>query len=168
MAVADLGMREDSDDELMRRVQADDTAAFGQLYDRYADRALRVAFSVCGDRGRAEDAVQDGFTSMWRERAGYQPAGGSFPAWSMQAVLNRALDSVPRHGADGHLPVSLARLPVAQAEVIALAFFGELSQAEIGRELSLPDGTVSGRMRLGLEKLRRDMGEHLHDGGRSG
>ena len=53
---------------------------------------------------------------------------------------------------------SLAQLPEAQAEVISLAFFGELSHSEIAQELDLPPGTVKGRMRLGLEKLRRSDG----------
>lgn len=49
------------------------------------------------------------------------------------------------------------RLPPAQREVIALAYFGELSDSEIAGELSIPLGTVKGRMRLGLEKLRAKM-----------
>ncbi len=48
----------------------------------------------------------------------------------------------------------LAQLPVAQREVIALAYFGELSTTELARELALLLGTIKGRMRLGLEKLR--------------
>ena len=48
----------------------------------------------------------------------------------------------------------LADLPVAQREVIALAYFGQLSHTEIAEQLSLPVGTVKGRMRLGLTKLR--------------
>lgn len=55
------------------------------------------------------------------------------------------------------LRAMLARLPDAQVEVITLAFFGELSHREIATQLSLPEGTVKGRMRLGLEKLRGQM-----------
>jgi RNA polymerase sigma-70 factor (ECF subfamily) len=54
------------------------------------------------------------------------------------------------------LIASLRKLPEAQAEVIVLAFFGELSHSEIATQLDLPPGTVKGRMRLGLEKLRRE------------
>lgn len=144
--------RSESDVELMRRVQGDDSAAFGELYDRYADRAFRVAFSVCGDSGRAEDAVKDGFLSIWRSRATFTSSAGSFHARSMQAVRDRALQHA---GSDGHdLIDALGHLPATQAEVIALAFFGELSHAEIARQLSLPHSTVRGRMRLGLNQLR--------------
>ncbi len=52
------------------------------------------------------------------------------------------------------LQASLARLPDAQQEVIALAFYGQLTHTEIAAQLGLPTGTVKGRMRLGLHKLR--------------
>jgi RNA polymerase sigma-70 factor, ECF subfamily len=52
---------------------------------------------------------------------------------------------------------SLRLLPDAQAEVVVLAFYGELSHSEIAVRLNLPKGTVKGRMRLGLEKLRLEM-----------
>jgi len=51
----------------------------------------------------------------------------------------------------------LAQLPVAQREVITLAFYGQLSHTEIGEHLHLPAGTVKGRMRLGLQRLRGDI-----------
>lgn len=55
------------------------------------------------------------------------------------------------------LDEQLIRLPAAQSEVINLAFFGELTHLEIAELLDLPPGTVKGRMRLGLEKLRREI-----------
>lgn len=55
------------------------------------------------------------------------------------------------------LRASLSQLPEAQAEVIALAFFGELTHTEIANQLALPAGTVKGRMRLGLERLRTQL-----------
>ena len=72
-----------TDEVLMARVQGDDMAAFDSLYDRHAGGALFVARSVCRDIGRAEDAVQEGFFSIWQGRADYRPGTGSFRAWSM-------------------------------------------------------------------------------------
>jgi len=173
----------------MALAQAGDTDAFAELYDRHAERAFRIARTICNDRGRAEDAVQEGFLAIWRGRAGYRPDGGSFQAWSMRIVQNRAIDSYrdvtahpptqtievadhqPQTDPDSVTPQdkaiarsqrdellgSLRRLPEAQAEVIVLAFYGELSHSEIAVQLDLPPGTVKGRMRLGLEKLRREM-----------
>lgn len=172
----------------MTRLQNGDTDAFAELYDRHAVRAFRVARAICHDTGRAEDAVQEGFLAIWASRAQFSPENGSFRAWSMSIVKNRAVDSyraaasrpplqptetqAERHDAESKsvqdqvlarsetdaMLVSLRALPTAQAEVIALAFFGELSHSEIAAQLDLPPGTVKGRMRLGLEKLRRQMG----------
>lgn len=178
---------EHDDVALMARVQAGDTAAFEQLYDRHADRAFWVALAVCHDDGRAEEAVQEGFLAIWRGRANYRAAAGSFRAWAMKIIHNRAIDShrtaacrpplqrgevsddprstpvdpsrTPAEEAIARsdsqaLRASLQRLPEAQAEVIVLAFFGDLTHTEIASQLNLPTGTVKGRMRLGLEKLR--------------
>lgn len=177
-----------SDEALMARVQNGDTDAFAELYDRHAVRALQVARAICADAGRAEDAVQEGFLAIWHSRGRFRPENGSFKAWSMSIVRNRAIDSyrfaasrpplqpteseseapdavsrsvqdevLARSETDAML-ASLRELPAAQAEVIALAFFGELSHSEIAAQLDLPPGTVKGRMRLGLEKLRRQLG----------
>lgn len=178
------------DETLMARVRDDDVDAFAQLYDRHAGRAFRVAQAVCSDTGRAEDAVQEGFLTIWRERASYRPELGTFQAWAMKIVQNRAIDSYRRAArrppvqrgdqtdapADSddradvpHVDViarsesealraTLKTLPEAQAKVIVLAFFGDLSHSEIASQLNLPAGTVKGRMRLGLEKLRRQIG----------
>jgi len=181
-----------SDRALMVRAQAGDTEAFAALYDRHSTWAYRVAYAVCHESGRAEDAVQEGFLSIWRGRAKYRPEGGSFQAWSMRIVQNRAIDSsrraavrprLQREDANGELPdaltpsiqddliarsesrtlaASLEMLPEAQAEVITLAFFGELTQSEIATQLAIPKGTVKGRMRLGLEKLRYELATAEH------
>jgi RNA polymerase sigma-70 factor (ECF subfamily) len=185
-----------SDDALMVRAQADDSDAFAALYERHAERAFRVARAICRDAGRAEDVVQEGFLAIWHSRASFQADVGSFQAWSMRIVKNRAIDSfrgtatrppVQIGDPDGDQPqvdpdavspqdeavarserdqllASLRRLPEAQAEVIVLAFYGELSHSEIAAQLKLPTGTVKGRMRLGLEKLRRGMGTPGEDG----
>jgi RNA polymerase sigma-70 factor (ECF subfamily) len=175
-----------SDEALMERVQADDPAAFQELYDRHAEGALRVARAVCRDAGRAEDAVQEGFLSIWKGRADYRSASGTFRAWSMRIVQNRAIDSVrataarPPTQAVAETPqadlnaastsdraaariegqellASLGRLPAAQSEVIMLAFYEQLTHSEIATQLAVPAGTVKGRMRLGLEKMRHEM-----------
>lgn len=176
-----------SDEDLMVRAQADDVQAFAELYLRHADHALHIASGICADAGAAEDVVQDGFLSIWRSRADYRPQLGSFEAWSMRIVHNRAVDAVrvvrakalpptaePGEEADredeadapfdravadlehARLFEALRRLPVRQTEVIVLSYYGDLSLSEIAARLGVPPGTVKGRMRLGLEKLRGD------------
>jgi RNA polymerase sigma-70 factor (ECF subfamily) len=173
--------------ELMRLVQGDDTEAFAALHDRLAARALRVARGVLPRDDHAGDVVQDAFLSVWRARAAYESERSDVHAWVFGIVRNRAIDSIRRNtrheyareyrdGTAEKLPaagcleadaivreqarelrVTLAGLPVAQREVIALAYFGELSHTEIAHELALPVGTIKGRMRLGLNKLRRQI-----------
>lgn len=177
-----LTARQD-DETLMRRVQGNDQAAFAELYDRHATKAFRVARSVCRDARQAEDVVQEAFLSVWRSRAGYRLGHGSVQAWTMMIVRNRAIDSYRKISArpqevehptnreitdaasdspsiviasseSDALRIAVLRLPEPQAEAITLAFYGGLSHSEIAAQLELPAGTVKGRMRLGLEKLR--------------
>lgn len=173
-----------SDDRrLMREVSAGSIAAFGELYDRFCQRAYGVAFSVCGDEGRAQDAVQEAFLSLWKSRASYRSQRGSVAAWLLTVVRYRAIDVARRDGTHvarwasddrldersapdnvsdsvierddaGHLRGALALLSDEQREVITLAYYGQLSHTEIATRLGLASGTVKGRMRLGLQKLR--------------
>jgi RNA polymerase sigma-70 factor, ECF subfamily len=171
------------DAELMLRVQADERDAFGELYDRFGARAYRYAYAVARDR-RAEDILQEAFLSVWRSRGSFRPEYGEVGPWIMGIVRQRAIDWLRhngrhdsrragveqvdgRHSAPGsveetiaerdaaaRLRGTLARLPAAQRDVITLAYFGEMTTTEIATALRLPLGTVKGRMRLGLEKLR--------------
>jgi RNA polymerase sigma-70 factor (ECF subfamily) len=134
---------------------------------------------------RAQEAVQDAFLAVWRGAGSYTAARGTVAAWLMTVVRHRAIDVDRRNGHharhrasedeldempsgdDGpgdvitrddaaRLHASLAMLSDVQQEVIILAFYGELSHSEIAARLGLPAGTVKGRMRLGLHKLRAD------------
>lgn len=175
-----------TDAVLMREVQAGERRALAELYDRFARRAFRTAFSVCHDSDCAQEAVQDAFVSMWASRATYQPARGSVAGWAMTIVRHRAIylarrrsaaagreegparldrqparDDVPADFAAKsereQLRRLLSRLPPAQREVIELGFFVGLTHDQIARRLALPPGTVKGRMRLGLTKLRGEL-----------
>jgi len=66
-----------------------------------------------------------------------------------------------RHETAGEVRGALGRLPGEQSKVLELAYFGGFSQSEIARMLGVPLGTVKGRMRLGLEKIRGDLAEGL-------
>lgn len=175
-----------SDSELMEQVAAAGAEAFGELYDRYSARAFRVARSVCHDDSAAEDAVQEAFVSIFTSRAGYRSERGTVTAWILTTVLRRALDvsrmqaqhATPRASDDAltvlpapgdladhartrvhalRVRTALAALPDAQREAITLAFYGELTHAEIAEWLGLPHGTVKRRIRLGMNTLRLDL-----------
>jgi RNA polymerase sigma-70 factor (ECF subfamily) len=175
-----------TDAALMHDLQAGSRVALGELYGRFASRAYRTAVGICHDRDCAQDAVQDAFVSIWSSRATYQPERGPVVWWAMSIVRHRAIylarrqsatvgvnegapqleeqpaaDDVPRdfesHAEAEQLERLLARLPPPQQEVIRLGFFSGLSHAEIAVRLALPPGTVKGRMRLGLTKLRSQL-----------
>jgi RNA polymerase sigma-70 factor (ECF subfamily) len=165
---------------LMQRIQAGEHQALGELYDRLAVRAYRTAFAVCRDRDRAQDAVQDAFVSIWSSRALFRPELGGVVPWAMTVVRNRALDlrrreacsfpddsGLDRRAAPDDVPGDviarseadriaelLSQLPPPQRQVIQLGFYAGYTHAEIARRLGVPPGTVKGRMRLGLTKLR--------------
>ncbi len=175
-----------SDEDLMRRVKADDADAFGELYDRYSSRAFGLAIVICNSSERAEEAVQDAFVSVWRTRARYDQGGGGIQNWIFALVRNRSIDIYRRNrrgdglrASEAHLDRiamigsveddaverdegervrgTLHQLPALQREVIALAYFGGLSHSEIAQRLDVPLGTVKGRMRLGLQKARAEL-----------
>ncbi|MEJ7787367.1 MAG: sigma-70 family RNA polymerase sigma factor [Solirubrobacteraceae bacterium] len=184
LAVA--GPSSPSDEELVRRMQFGDAEALGALYARHQRKAHRIAGAVCRDTGHAQEVVQEAFISIWRSRATYQPARGDVGAWTMRIVRNRAIAVARHNGAIENrrddvaalgsradavdvsecaerrersimLRMALRRLPAAQSEVVALAFYNGLSHDEIARRLQLPAGTVKGRIRLGLQRLRREL-----------
>jgi len=174
-----------SDDDVMVDVMTGSATAFGVLYCRYCERAHRVARAVCRDEGYADEAVQEAFASIWRTRTSYERRAGKVAPWVLTIVRYRAIDVARRNGAHAThraradvlqvLPARdgvaeqveeravaremmglVGRLPDAQREAISLAFYGELTHTEIADYLGVPIGTVKGRIRLGLQRLRGD------------
>jgi RNA polymerase sigma-70 factor (ECF subfamily) len=137
------------------------------------------------ERQAAEDLVQEAFIKVWRSADGYRVGRGSVRTWILSIVRNRGIDqfrsrasrrrtqdkleaSTPTSGPNEAfaetwrnfnrdlLRQALGEVPYEQREVLALDHFSELTHAEIAERLCLPLGTVKGRMRLGLEKLRKN------------
>ena len=182
-------MRSLADEELMQLVHDGDVRAFEVVFDRHASAAFSLAYRMCGRRATAEDIVQDAFLSLWRSGSGYDPRRGSVRSWVLSVVHNRAVDAMRRLGAKAGLDVpdegiaerlraaettdgeverrddarqvrtALDELPPDQRQVIELAYFGGFTHKQIAEMLDLPPGTVKGRMRLGLTKLRFFLGE---------
>jgi RNA polymerase sigma-70 factor (ECF subfamily) len=182
-------MRSLADEELMQIVLDGDVRAFEVIFDRHASAAFSLAYRMCGRRVAAEDIVQEAFLSLWRSGSGYDARRGSVRSWVLSVVHNRAIDAmrrtgskagrdVPDEGITERLPApdatdaevvrrddarqvrtALDELPPDQRRVIELAYFGGFTHTEIAEMLDLPPGTVKGRMRLGLNKMRYVLGE---------
>jgi RNA polymerase sigma-70 factor (ECF subfamily) len=178
-----------ADEELMQLVRAGDAQAFEIVFDRHSGAAFSLAYRMCGRQAMAEDIVQEAFVSMWRSGARYDATRGSVRTWVLSVVRNRTIDAFRRESAKGSRDVSeeglaermaapeltdteverrdearqvrkaLIELPPDQRQVIELAYFGGFTHSQIADMLELPSGTVKGRMRLGLTKMRLALGD---------
>jgi RNA polymerase sigma-70 factor (ECF subfamily) len=175
-----------SDDLLLQEIARGDREAFELLYERYARSVLGLALRRLGDRGRAEDAVQETFASIWRAARSYEPERGPGGPWLYAVARNaisdrgRARPEPPAEAAEEpaaepgpperaendwlswRVHRALAELPERERVVIELAYYGGLSQSEISESLSVPLGTVKTRTRAGLSRLADELEEELH------
>lgn len=163
--------------------------AFEVVFDRHGGVAFSLAYRMCGRPAMAEDIVQEAFLSLWRTGARYDRARGSVRSWILSTVHNRAVDALRRglirearnvgdHQAAERIVApehteaevdrraeaqrvrgALGELPPEQRQVIELAYFGGFTHTQIAEMLDAPIGTVKGRMRLGLTKLRLLLGD---------
>jgi RNA polymerase sigma-70 factor (ECF subfamily) len=177
-----------ADEDLMLRVHSGDAAAFEVVFDRHADAAFSLAYRICGRRATADDIVQETFLSLWRSGARYDSTRGTVRSWVLGVVHHRAVDLLrkdsTRSGRDVSDDEALERRPAPQSTardagrrdeaatirtalrdipddqryVIFLAYFGGYTHSEIAAMLQIPTGTVKGRMRLGMRKLRLSLG----------
>lgn len=186
-AVRTYGVTTTADDGvLMARVADGDSAAFDELYRRHGHRSLMLARKLCASRELAEEVTQEAFISLWRGAHAYRPGVGSVGAWLSSMVRNRAIDAWRRTSvrpveveafeegpgqlrgdasAEGPAPERavalslIADLPAGQREAVFLAYFGDMTHSEIASFAGAPLGTIKGRIRLGLEKLRAGFDE---------
>lgn len=168
----------------MRAVAAGDSQAFMGLYDRYNRIAFGLAYRILGEPQAAEEVVQDAFMQVWNRAEGFDAgAAANVRGWVLTIVHHRAIDAYRRSrrpdrqsvALDDHLELrsiadtaeDVARrldreeirdavdsLPDDQRRAVELAYFSGLTQREIAEQEGTPLGTVKGRMRLGLNKLR--------------
>lgn len=161
-----------------------DADAFEVIFDRHIGVAFALAYRICGTRTSAEDTCQEAFMAAWRSAGGYDPERSSVRSWLLSIVHNRAIDQVRRATRHRNHTVSddraaeqvagradtageaiarqdraatagmLEALPQDQRRVIELSFYAGYSHSEIAELLGLPLGTVKGRMRIGLDRLR--------------
>jgi RNA polymerase sigma-70 factor, ECF subfamily len=172
-----------ADEDLISLVEAGDADAFATLYDRHSRSAYSLAYRMMGERQAAEDLAQDAFIKVWRNAASYRAERGSVRTWILSIVHNRGIDqlrstesrrrtqdkieaSAPRsqpseafaetwrNSQRDQVREALSTLPAEQLKILELAYFSGYTHVEISELLSLPLGTVKGRMRLGLEKIR--------------
>jgi RNA polymerase sigma-70 factor (ECF subfamily) len=178
-----------ADEDLLTLVERSDPDAFELIYERHSRVAFSLAFRLLGDRQAAEDLVQDAYLAVWHGAATYSSARGSVRNWLLSILHNRGVDRLRTMAAmtrrqealqqvelrrpeepdaaalgmgqalAGSIRQELGSLPGDQFEVLKLAYYGGFTHHEIAEMLELPLGTVKSRMRLGLERLLRGLGE---------
>src|SRR4029077_1575351 len=170
-----------TDEELLARVANGDRDPFGDLYQRYARAVLGLAIRRLGDRGRAEDAVQEAFASVWRAARTYRRDRGPVAPWLYAVARNaiadrgRARTEPPAEPVDSpsdepgpdakaeqswvawRVHRALETLPESERTVLELAYWRGLSQSEVAAELGIPLGTVKTRTRSGLGRLADEL-----------
>jgi RNA polymerase sigma-70 factor, ECF subfamily len=172
-----------ADEDLISLARTGDAQAFATLYDRHSRAAYSLAHRMMGDKQAAEDLVQDAFLKVWRSAGAYRVERGSVRTWVLSILHNRGIDQLRslasrrrtqdkveatapksqpseafaeswRNSQRDQVREALNTLPSEQLKILELAYFSGYTHLEISELLDLPLGTVKGRMRLGLKKIR--------------
>ena len=176
-----------SDRHLLERIPDDDTGLILQtLYRRYSGELYGLAHRALGDRGAAEELVQDVFTSVWRHAQSYDERRGSVRTWlygiARNAVIDRqrrssvrpalaamaehetcepgALDqSIEQIALRSQVTTALARLTPEHRDVVRLAHYEGLTMREIAKARGVPLGTIKSRAWYAMRSLRLALAE---------
>jgi RNA polymerase sigma factor (sigma-70 family) len=162
----------------------EDEASLRAVYDAWGGLVLGYAGRRLSSDPDAEDVTQQVFLAAWDQRDGFDPARGNLPAWLLGIARHKVADRLRALQRQGRLAAQAAllpepaaadsaeddlarrllvldaldRLPSERREVLALAFYDDLTHHTISERLDLPLGTVKSHIRRGLDQLRQEMG----------
>jgi len=170
---------EDYDARLVAAFSAGDERALAEAYARWSPLVYTIARRSLGDTAEAEDVTQKVFIAAWRGRATFEPSRSRLPAWLLGITRHTIADAhharsrrrTVEEAAVGHSPVvpvdesagvadrvmigdELRRLGPVPQRVMRLAFYDDLTHAQIADSLGLPLGTVKSHIRRSLNTLR--------------
>lgn len=163
--------------EIIARVQAGDKAAFGLLYDRYADALFGVISRIVSDPPLAEDTLQEAFLKIWRKIDQWDADKAALFTWMYTIARNTALDQVGRKqgrhseqlsealhlssNADSHQQAEhsevcqmLSDLDPKYREVVQYLYLNGWSQREMAKQTGIPLGTIKSRLAKAIQLLK--------------
>jgi RNA polymerase sigma-70 factor (ECF subfamily) len=164
---------------LVERLRSDETGeAMRALYNTYGGELYGFTLNALGDRGAAEEIVQEVFLRAWRHCGRYDPGRAAVRTWLYQIARNAIIDSRRRASARPGLlqheqsaeaesgetleqamlgwqvAAALERLTPEHRQMIRMAQFRGLTMREIAAHTGLPLGTVKSRTWYALRSLR--------------
>ena len=178
----------DEDEELLKRLAANDEAAFRQLVERHIDRAFGIALRIVRSRADAEDVVQDAMLKVWVHRGQWQHGRAKFSTWLYRVVTNRCIDlyrqprtdnvdAVPepvdtrpdvvsamqREEVTQMLENAMQRLPDQQRVAVILSYHENMSNGEIAEVMDTTIAAVESLLKRGRQQLRELLRRHERD-----
>lgn len=172
---------DDGDDVLATRFVDGDDSVLREVYERYGALVHGFCRKTLGD-DLAGDATQEVFVAAWRSRHSYRPEKGELGGWLIGIARFKVIDQLraarrrpvltddgtvePEGGDPGAVDALADRLLVGQAldhlperarSMLELAFYGDLTHAQISDTTGVPLGTVKSDIRRGLSRLRRHL-----------
>ena len=144
---------------------ARDKAAFSELFDYFGPRLKGFVMRSGMSAAQAEEVVQDVMLTVWRKADLFDPHRAQVSAWIPEELREDpevepdASQILAVEQEAGKLKDALARLNENQRVILEKAYLGELTHQEISAQTGLPLGTIKSRIRLGLERLRHELGE---------
>lgn len=163
---------------LLLKIGQGDRTALAEFYDRTGPLVFGLALGITGDRARAEEAVLDVYTLIWKGAAAYDPTTPPLQ-WLVATARERALLAPRRPGPAAGAPwlrpggetpataapaeqerarAALSALPEAQRQVLVRAYGGASSCEEIAARLGKPLGAVKTLLRLGMNRMAETAG----------
>ena len=168
----------DERDDLVSGFLAGEEQALAEVYRRYSSLVFTVALRSLGDSSEAEDVTQKVFVAAWTGRHNFRPERASLPAWLLGITRNKVVDAHQARSKQRRIvtevatntqpppePVDvaarliiadeIARLDEVPQRVLRMAFYDDLTHAQIAEKLQMPPGTVKSHIRRSLIKLKQ-------------
>jgi RNA polymerase sigma-70 factor, ECF subfamily len=176
-----------SDPSLVVAIGRYNESALAEIYRRHGGSVHALASRILGPDGRADDVTQDVFVDLWNRPERYDPARGNLRSFLTTVAHGKAVDRLrsdsarsdrekrsARETATGgydidsqvwdlavadHLREALAALPEQERRPIEMSYFGGHTYREVASLLGVAEGTIKGRIRAGLTRLRSAMAQ---------